>query len=66
MKHFILAGMLLWSNLHSAQTITIETTMVSTYELDSIPPTNHILPSFKNLLTFVRKKKHDEFTGEDV
>jgi hypothetical protein len=31
-----------------------------------IPPTNHILPNFINLLTFVRKKKHDEFTGEDV
>ena len=31
-----------------------------------IPPTNHILPNFKNLLTFVRKKKRDEFTREDV
>jgi hypothetical protein len=42
MKHFILAGMLLWGNLHSAQTITIETTMVSTYELDTVLPINSI------------------------
>jgi DNA/RNA endonuclease G (NUC1) len=35
-------------------------------EMQGIHPTNHILPKFKNLLTFVLKKKDNESTRSNV
>jgi hypothetical protein len=53
-------------NIFKEEELDKNSTVAFFATVQSIHPTNHILPKFKNLLTFVLKKKDNESTRSNV